>query len=47
MTKKIYLNILLLSVIVLSFGACEKDFSYTLPPKAPPKVSQATTTLEA
>ena len=47
MTKKIYLNILLLSVIVLSLGACEKDFSYTLPPKAPPKVSQATTTLEA
>ncbi len=37
----------LLGLLLIFVGACEKEFSYTLPPKAPPKISQATSTLEA
>ncbi len=47
MTKPINIQFLLLGLVLLFLGACEKDYSYTLPPKAPPKVSQPTSTLEA
>ncbi len=47
MTKTKYIHLMLLGLIVVLLGGCEKDYSYTLPPKAPPKVSQPTTTLEA
>lgn len=45
--KTIKSPLALLSLILLLLGACEKEYSYTLPPKAPPKTSQPTSTLEA
>lgn len=47
MINNFYKNFLFLGLILLLIGACEKDYNYTLPPKAPPKVSQPSTTLEA
>jgi len=47
MTKTFKSHLALLSLVLLFLGACEKEYSYTLPPKAPPKTSQATSTLEA
>ena len=45
MKNKFYQSFMFLSLLL--FGACEKDYNYTLPPKAPPKVSLPSTTLEA
>lgn len=47
MTHTIKINISLLGLLLLFIGACEKDYSYTLPPKATPKTAQATSNLEA
>ena len=50
MTKSNKILLLLFGIVLLVVAACQKDYNYVIPPappKAPPKVSEQTTTLEA
>jgi mono/diheme cytochrome c family protein len=46
-TKIFNSQFLLIGLLLILVGACEKEYNYTLPPKAPPPVSEPTSTLEA